>query len=320
MMTTAGASTAPRPSPPDSPARTSPGCPLCGHQPKRRSWLGSTRYLGQQFDYAECLACRSLYCDPMPDERTVAQMYGTSYSTGCGTDVDLDDPRQPNQVTGWLGREATGGAAGTFVDYGCGDGRLLRQAKALGWKAVGLELDPAVAQATAARTGTEVVADPRQLRERHLADVLHLGDVIEHLTDLAHQMPEILTALKPGGLLLAQGPLEANTNLFTLALRGQRVLRGSPPASYAPYHVLLATAEGQRTFFRRAGLVELEYKIDEVAWPAPPRLTRTQLRQPRALAMFTLRRASQLVSALRPNAWGNRYFYAGRRPLRGSGD
>lgn len=286
------------------------GCPLCGHQEKRPSWLGSTSYLDQVFHYAECLSCRSLYCDPMPDDRTVAAMYGTSYGAGCSDEkAQEEDGPQANRVTEWLSKLPVG----TFVDYGCGDGRLLRKAKQLGWKAIGLELDPEVARKTAERTDTVVVADPRELRERYPADVLHLGDVIEHLTDLPHQMPEILSALKPGGLLLAQGPLEANTNLFTLALRGQRVLRGSPPASFAPYHVLLATAQGQRGFFGRLGLRELEFKVDEVAWPAPARLDRRQLTQPRAVAMFTLRRASQLLSALRPQAWGNRYFFAGRR-------
>lgn len=52
-----------------------------------------------------------------------------------------------------------------------------------------------------------------------VVDVLHLGDMIEHLTDLEHQFPEILRLIKPGGYLLAQGPLEAGPNLFTSVLK-----------------------------------------------------------------------------------------------------
>jgi SAM-dependent methyltransferase len=285
-------------------------CPLCADPRSAPSWMGATRYDQQRFDYVECQACRSLYCQPMPDDRTIARMYGTSYGTGCGTDLDIDDPKQNDHVTRWL--DAT--PRGTFVDYGCGPGRWLTEARRLGWAAVGLELDAEVARSTAARTGAEVLTDPDQLRRRFPADALHLGDVVEHLTDLDRQMPGILASIKPGGVLLAQGPLEANPNLFTLALRAQRRLRGSPTAEFAPYHVLLATAEGQRRLFRRFGLQELEFRVEEVAWPAPSRLSGVQWRQPRAVAMFTLRRASQLVSALRPSMWGNRYFYIGRRP------
>ncbi len=60
-----------------------------------------------------------------------------------------------------------------------------------------------------------------------LADVLHLGDVIEHMTKINEQMPEILKLIKPGGFLIAQGPLEANFNVFTLGIRLSRSFRSA---------------------------------------------------------------------------------------------
>ena len=145
------------------------------------------------------------------------------------------------------------------------------------------------------------------------ADALHLGDVIEHLTDLDRQMPAILRLLKPEGVLIAQGPLEANANLFTWVLRLARGVRGRKPPEMAPYHVLLATARGQRALFRRSGLEELEYRLREVSWPAPGVLTAADWRRPRALGLFALRRLSAGISALAPRNLGNRYFYAGRK-------
>jgi hypothetical protein len=80
----------------------------------------------------------------------------------------------------------------------------------------------------------------------------------------------------------------------------------------APYHVMLATARGQRAFFERFGLVATEFRLQEVAWPAPSRLSGSELFHPRSLILFMLRRLSQRLSKLRPSAWGNRYFYIGR--------
>ena len=295
--------------PPPHPAESG-RCPLCGSSERRPSWLGATFYLEQRFDYWECGGCQSLYCHPMPDDRTVAHMYGPTYGTGCALDAG---ERSDEQVLQWLTRTPRG----TLLDYGCGDGQLLAQARALGWGTLGLELDPARAAAAADRSGSEVSTSVSEVRRRAPVDALHLGDVIEHLTDLDQQMPEILSLLRPGGALLAQGPLEANGNLFTWALRGQRLLRRSPPAEFQPYHVLLATAEGQRTFFRRWGLTEQAFTLQEVAWPAPAHLSAADMRRPRALVMFGLRRASQLMSRLRPVAWGNRYFYAGSKGAAG---
>jgi SAM-dependent methyltransferase len=212
------------------------------------------------------------------------------------------------EVLRWLRREARG----KFIDYGCGAGFVLSAARDAGWDSVGIEFDKQVAGEISRRTGVPVISDPSEISEE-FADVLHLGDVIEHLTDIEHQMPEILKLLKPDGLLLAQGPLENNANLFNLGIRLARRLRPGRRTEMAPYHVLLATAEGQRRFFGRFGLHELSYCISEEAWPAPAEISMQNFTQFRAVGLFVLRRCSQYLSAMRPKSWGNRYFYAGRK-------
>lgn len=287
-------------------------CPLCDHPHAHpSSWLGSTFYRGFEFAYVECRACRSLFCEQMPTADDLAQMYGSDYETSFSADPAIDDPKQPQRALDWLRR--LGG--GTFIDYGCGAGKLLADARALNWEAIGVEFDEEVARAAAQRTGARVFS-LRQLAslDGARADVLHLGDVIEHLTDVNAQMPTILRLLNPGGLLLAQGPLEANANLFTMILRGRRTLRRSR-TEMAPYHVMLATAAGQRQLFERFGLQQVDFTLTEVAWPAPNRVSIADLRRPRAVGMFVARRLSQTISALRPDVWGNRYFYAGRKAV-----
>lgn len=290
-------------------------CPLCAHERAHPSWLGSTYYQGREFRYSECLACGSHYCDPMPDSTVLAQMYGMNYSTAFVHDDGVVDCKEPWRVLEWL--RTTG--PGTFIDYGCGSGVLLSDARQLGWRAIGVEFDSEVASQVRERTGAEVVTDAQTLlvREDRRADVLHLGDVIEHLTALDDQIPLILRLLRPGGTLIAQGPLEANACLFTLALRTARALRPARRTEMAPYHVLLATVTGQRTLFRRMGLEEVLFSISEVDWPAPSRLRLAPLMRPRAVALFCLRRVSQAISAVRPAHWGNRYFYVGRWPGEG---
>ena len=244
----------------------------------------------------------------MPDAETLQRMYGPEYAELFHNHENMGGPEDAARVVEWLGREG----GGTFLDYGCGAGHLLREALGAGWKAVGVELDERVAEHVARRTGAKVVSEPGALRSES-ADVLHLGDVIEHLTDVNRQVPEILKLLRPGGLLLAQGPLENNANLFNFVVRLSRVLRPGRRTEMAPYHVMLATAKGQREFFRRFGLTELEYSVRELSWPAPRKISFGDVRRPRSVGLFVMRRLSQAGSALRPGRWGNRYFFAGRR-------
>lgn len=242
----------------------------------------------------------------MPDTTLLAEMYGPQYQSAFVADPAIDDARQRRRVVEWLRTQARG----RFIDFGCGDGMLLKDVSELGWDAVGVEFDDEVAASVAARTGLHVMG--RQASVETPADVLHLGDVLEHLTEIDREMPSILRLIKPGGVLLAQGPLEAHSSLFTWVLRAARRLRKTT-STMPPYHVMLATAAGQRRLFDRYRLAAIHFGVHEVSWPAPARLASGDIGRPRAVALYGLRKMSQAASRLSGGRWGNRYFYAGRR-------
>lgn len=222
----------------------------------------------------------------------------------------MDDPK----IVAGLCEELPGGPPGTFLDFGCGQGEVLRAVSAAGWRVAGIELCPEVAASVATATGLPVSHETAALRSAGVlpADVLHLGDVIEHLTDLDRRFERILDLLRPGGTLLAQGPLEAGPTLFSLVIEAAG-RRRSGPREHPPYHVLQASVAGQRRFFERQGLQELAYRVTEVDWPAPTRLSHRDLPLSRNLALWSLRRLSRGCSRLAPGRLGNRYFYRGRK-------
>jgi SAM-dependent methyltransferase len=247
----------------------------------------------------------------MPEPEILQQMYGPGYKTAFAKSANgnVEDPKEPERCIEWLREQG----AGTFLDYGCGAGALLVAAAKAGWRPVGVELDGKVAREVEERTGFRVLtAEEAEASERHIADILHLGDVLEHLTEIENQLPRILRLIKPGGLLLAQGPLEGNFNFFAGCCGLSRRLRPWHRTEMAPYHVLIATSRGQRSLFQRFGLSELEYSLHEVAWPAPSRLRLRDVARPKQATLFALRRLSVALSALNSKRWGNRYFYAGR--------
>lgn len=286
-------------------------CPLCGGSDSEWSWLDRVFYLGHEYRYRECRTCGSLFCDPMPSDQVLSHMYGAGYQTAFDDAAQVTvDPKQPEIVLQWL----QSSRRGVFVDYGCGAGKLIRQARELGWESIGVEFDPKVATAVAAATGCRVLTPDEASQRTIQADLLHIGDVIEHLTRIESQMPAVVDLLRPGGIILAQGPLEANANLFYGAIKlARRLSRRIKHAETAPYHVLLATRRGQRALFERFGTRELEFRMSEVSWPAPERLTGRQWAQPRLLVLYLLRKLSRALSRLQPQRLGNRYFYVGQK-------
>jgi SAM-dependent methyltransferase len=250
----------------------------------------------------------------MPDAHVLELMYGSSYAKLADETSHCDSPKQPERVLAWL-RDSV---PGTFVDYGCGFGELLGAATAIGWQAWGVEFTDEAARTARAHSGLQVL-QARALQPDHAgsAEVLHLGDVVEHMTDPVQELGAALGLLKPGGVLLAQGPLEGNLNLFVRVLRLGRRWRRAQPATIPPYHVLLATGAGQRALFERVGLATLAFEVTEVAWPAPDHLTRAVAATPRLAVLYMLRKASRLLTRVMPprSRAGNRYFFAGKSPV-----
>ena len=85
----------------------------------------------------------------MPSGEALARMYGPAYSELGDPYAGVADPKQPERVLEWLAHREVG----TFVDFGCGSGKLLVGARRLGWQAVGVEFDGHVTQCVAAETG-----------------------------------------------------------------------------------------------------------------------------------------------------------------------
>ena len=116
-------------------------CPLCGDEKLAPSWL-TLSFEGSVFDFAECLSCGSLACSPMPDEAVLARMYDESY---CEDPATAGEPASSlekfSEVLEFIDRLPRG----QFIDYGCGDGKLLVEMRSRGWDVLGVDFNPDLA-------------------------------------------------------------------------------------------------------------------------------------------------------------------------------
>jgi SAM-dependent methyltransferase len=164
---------------------------------------------------------------------------------------------------------------GRVMDYGCGMGHFLITLRELGFNPFGVEFDPDAAKAAALRTKCEVISveDFMQSTINHSFDAIHLGDVLEHLPDPQATLSQLLSCLKPGGLLYAEGPLERNASpvFWTRSLIGKikRLLKPSFTASHPPNHLYFTGSDQQLAFFNRLSpnLTLLQWEVFETGWP-----------------------------------------------------
>jgi SAM-dependent methyltransferase len=98
---------------------------------------------------------------------------------------------------------------GSFLDVGCGMGRMLYVAKRQGWQVKGLELSASMARRVSEVLDIEVVAgdflEGKPFRGEQF-DVVSLRHVIEHLPDSLGAVERLGDLVRPGGYLLLEMP------------------------------------------------------------------------------------------------------------------
>jgi 2-polyprenyl-3-methyl-5-hydroxy-6-metoxy-1,4-benzoquinol methylase len=286
-------------------------CVICDSVSRRTfSTRRSVRFAGRVRRFTRCTACGSRSLNPMPSEAELAILYGAEYNNDAEPGPSIEgDPRADD----WLLDRLAIAKPDRFVDFGCGSGSLLARVAATGVEALGFDLDPAGVAAASSASGCAVYMLASVRDHQASADMVHIGDVLEHVPDPDHVLRQACSLLRPGGVVLAQGPLEANLSFFNAVLSLTALARRGRPVESPPYHVHLVTARGQQALFERVGLMTEEFDVSDVAWPAPARWTRAASSS-RILGLFILRRLSTAVRLFAPGRMSNRFRYRGRLP------
>jgi SAM-dependent methyltransferase len=163
-------------------------------------------------------------------------------------------------------------AGGRLLDFGCGNGSFLIAARKAGFTCEGVELEEKARERAAANSGCDVLPLEVLLQAGRKYDVIHLGDVLEHLSAPAATMRALEPLLSEEGMFFIEGPLEENRSLVFYAAKAvglTKKLLGRPLHSdLPPFHLFRATARAQRDFFeRRLGYRVREYSVFESGWP-----------------------------------------------------
>ncbi len=158
-----------------------------------------------------CPRCTLVRVDPLPGaEETLAQYDADYYRSGDRGYVDYlgDESVYRAEFRRRLHTLRTAGARGRLLDVGCATGACLTEARALGFRASGLEPSDEMAAVARERSGCPVQALSldRAVFARASYDVIVMFDVLEHLTDPVAAATKVRRALRPGGLLAVTVP------------------------------------------------------------------------------------------------------------------
>jgi SAM-dependent methyltransferase len=254
-------------------------------------------YSGASVDVVRCGACgfgqpAALpalpdYFGRMYDQRWAPEWMRTEWEQGC-------KDRIFRTVLAALERRAAGGER-TLLDVGAHVGRLMHLAAGRGWRAEGVELNPATAAFAAEATGLPVHRQDaaRLAAEGRRYAAVTLIDVLEHIPEPVAVLETLRGVVAPGGWIAVKVPHGPN-QLRKEELRAR--LRPGYRATVADnlVHVNHFSPRALRVALERAGFA------DVAVGPAAPETVPAEVAAARRVPANALRLAVYRAARLLP--------------------
>lgn len=291
-------------------SQTSASCPACQSPDTLPAFHAEDLALhaaSGTFAYRRCSACGSVFADPQPDDRQLAEAYPSSYQNYQAQPSLLERAAAPlilHEVRRFMRHADT---SGRLIELGAGNGRFLERLARCGWSGPveGIEFEHEVAAATSARTGFQVRGG--DLNEEVLPaesyDAIVMRHVIEHLRRPLDTLQMVFAALRPGGVLFIGTPdaRALSARVFGRRWWGYEVPRhlvvfSEPALSAAIARVGFSRADRWWGFSPNMWSASLGLVLTERRSPAWLQRAATSLVNPITMAPFGLASAVEVAS------------------------
>jgi SAM-dependent methyltransferase len=190
-------------------------CPVCGSPDLHDKLRVQDKSVSQEtFTIQQCAGCGFQFTNPRPDAAGIGRYYESeayvSHNSAAQGLVNrvykaaryFTVRRKVALIT-----KLNGGQPGRLLDYGCGTGHFLAQARRTGWQVAGLEPNPRARQDAAARVGQPIQeAAALATLPAGSFDIITLWHVLEHVHALNETLAQLISKLMPGGRLLLAVP------------------------------------------------------------------------------------------------------------------
>ncbi len=237
-------------------------CLVCGSNDHKATLFGGYAYSGRKYDIVRCRACGFMFLDPVPAAEVLDDIYK---SDEYFSDYFIPGSDRLGYCEGAYERNAHHSRclaalkrfreAGVLLDIGCAGGGFLIQAKNAGYGVAGVEPNNRMAAAARRATRAQVLEGnfKQGMFPAKSLDIVHLGDVLEHMPEPAAALCEISNILKDDGLLALEQPMTYNASLFNAFLSGQMLLKRNKYSDAAPAHLWEFNPATLRRFLEKNG-------------------------------------------------------------------
>lgn len=289
-------------------------CYFCGSKKVKTSLLQRRICFDHQnFSFHICRECLGFSLYPKLSEAQIQKLYSLEYVSNFSAKEDESHIEDKNSTTRFTQLhkylEANNYLDGSqFLDYGCGASpETFSLVRPFGLNPSGMEYSQDVRDKLMAFSRVKIFSREEVLESEKLYDVIFLGDVLEHLIEPKEELEMLKSKLKPNGVIIAQGPLQAAWTFTHLVVILYIICTSRRLTEFPPYHVSLATRNSMLRLLSSSGFSSTQIKCTEVTWPAPPATSLISNPSIRDFILIICKAFDKAISRV-VKRYGSRYF------------
>ena len=259
------------------------------------------------FTWNNCENCKLLFLLPHLNDSDIKAMYQFNYHETYYFNYTENYHKQLQIIEPLKKR--------TFLDFGCGDGGLITFLQKNNYAVTGVEYDEKLVELLISKfEEIDFIQEINFWKTTKTFDIIHLGDVLEHVSNPKELMIQLKRRLNPDGIFFIEGPLECNPCFGYYFRKGTYIIRNmlnreSLRVKY-PYHITYSNARNQQLFFNQLQLKKISFKVAEEGWPYINQLS--DVKSPWLLLQYLVSKFSAFISFFIP-CWGNRFVYIAKQ-------
>jgi 2-polyprenyl-3-methyl-5-hydroxy-6-metoxy-1,4-benzoquinol methylase len=186
---------------------------VCGKSEFRNKLVVEDKSVSKEsFAIVQCVGCSFQFTNPRPGVADIGRYYESDeyVSHNSGAQGVINQAYKVarfftmRRKVALLNKIAP--RKGKVLDYGCGTGHFLAACRSNGWQVAGLEPNPRAREEATHRVGQPIGTDDLGGFSAESFDAITLWHVLEHVHSLTDTLKQLISLLKPDGVLIIAVP------------------------------------------------------------------------------------------------------------------
>lgn len=186
---------------------------MCGKNSFRNKLIVEDKSVSKEsFAIVQCEACSFQFTNPRPDAASIGRYYESDAYVSHNSAAEGVVNQAYRVARFFMLRRKVSllrrlvPTKGRLFDYGCGTGHFLAAAKSSGWQVAGWEPNARAREAATLRVGQPIGTESLASFQAGSFDAVTLWHVLEHVHTLNETLAQLISLLKPDGVLLIAVP------------------------------------------------------------------------------------------------------------------